>query len=216
MLPVVARRAALVPPRGLRRGESTAPRFDIGPAISSSAAGEYGDEQRHAATAEGAAISRVAFVIGEVVFLAAAQVFGGPPWTLVGAVAFVALAFGGTRITTLALLASSLVWLALAKATGNRELFFPYAMHLASVVACRRSGSSALPGLPGACAVVAAFLAIRVAQQATLPVLAVEFAVAAAILAGAALARLRFPRGPLGDGAIVAASAVLACLGLLL
>lgn len=216
MLPVVACRAALVPPRSLRGGESTAPRFDIGPAIPSPETGEYGDAARRAATEEGAAISRVAFVIGEVVFLAAAHVFGGPPWTLVGAVAFVALAFGGIRTTTLALLASSLVWLALAKATGNRELFFPYSMHLASVVVCRRSEGSALSGLPGACAVVAAFLAIRVAQQATLPVLAVEFAVAAAILAGAALVRPRFPPGPLMDGAIVAASAVLARVGLLL
>jgi hypothetical protein len=123
------------------------------------------------ATAEATTISRFAnagigFIVGEIMFLAVAHACGGPPWTIVAMVAFIALAFSGPWVSTLALLAPGLLWLALFQFTGNRELFFPYAMQLAAVVACRVGGG---PGrrLAGGGVVIAAFLAIRVAQQAT-------------------------------------------------
>jgi hypothetical protein len=159
-------------------------------------------------------MQRIGFIVGEVAFLAVAQLVGGPPWTLVGGAAFVLLAFTGPRLDTLLLAAPSLAWLGASIATGNRELFFPYAMHLAAVVLCRLFGRGAAWGLAAGGLVAAVFLAIRVAQQATPRVLAVECAVAAAILAGAAVARARWPQGGAVDAAIVVASALLAYAGL--
>jgi len=159
---------------------------------------------------------RIWFIVGEVSFLAAAQIFGGPPWTLVGGVAFVLLAFAGSSVESLLLAASSLAWLAASIATGDRELFFPYAMQLAAVALCGLAKRGPAWGLAGGGMVAAAFLAVRVAQQAAPRVLAVEGAVAAAILAGAAVACARWPRRGAFDAAIIAASALLAYAGLAL
>jgi len=177
---------------------------------------KYRGLAQDSATAEGATISRVGFIIGEILFLATAQIWGGPPWTLVGVIAFLLLAFARPGVEVLGLVAPSLIWLGLAQATDNRELFFPYTMHLAAVVVCRLANRSAALGLLGGGAVVAAFLVIRVAQQATPRVLAVECAVAAAILAAATFARARFPRHAGMDAAIIAAAALLAYAGLAL
>lgn len=172
------------------------------------------------ATAEATTISRFAnagigFIVGEIVFLAVAHACGGPPWTIVAMVAFIALAFSGPWVSTLALLAPGLLWLALFQFTGNRELFFPYAMHLAAVVACRVGGG---PGrrLAGGGVVIAAFLAIRVAQQATPLVLAVELAVAAAILAATVVVRSRLLPHLGVEAAIVATAGLAAYAGLAL
>lgn len=126
------------------------------------------------------------FIIVELLFLAVTHFFGGPPWTVIGALAVVLLALGGIRIESLAIVVPSLAWLALSHTTGNRELFFPYTMYLASYVAMRgsdRADRAEWLGPLGGAAIVAAFLVIRILQQATLRVLAVEFVVAAAILA---------------------------------
>ncbi|MFM9057800.1 MAG: hypothetical protein ACKOSQ_01515 [Planctomycetaceae bacterium] len=159
-------------------------------------------------------MQRNGFLAGEVVFLVVAQLVGGLPWTLVGGVAFVLLGFAGPCIEAVLLAAPSLGWLGASIATGNRELFFPYAMHLAAVALCRLATRGVGVGLAGGGVVAAAFLAIRVAQQATPRVLAVESAVAAAILAGVAFARARLPQGGIVDAAIVAGAALLACAGL--
>jgi hypothetical protein len=133
------------------------------------------------------------FIVVELLFLAVAHVFGGPPWTVIGALAVVLLALGGIRIESLALMVPSLAWLALSHATGNRELFFPYTMYLASCVALRDSQRATQRvtwlGPLGGAAIVATFMVIRILQQATLRVLAVEFVVAAAILALVVVAR---------------------------
>ena len=129
----------------------------------------------------------VIFIIVELLFLALTHLFGGPPWTVIGAIAVVAQTLGGLRSESLAFVMPSLAWLALSHATGNRELFFPYTMYLASCVALRDSQQatqrSAWLGPLGGVAIVAAFMIIRILQQATVRVLAVEFVVAAAILA---------------------------------
>jgi hypothetical protein len=132
-------------------------------------------------------MSHLIFIIVELLFLAVAHIFGGPPWTVIGALAVVAQTLGGVRIESLALVVPSLAWLALSHATGNRELFFPYTMYLASCVALQDSQRAAqraawLGPLSGA-AIVATFMVVRILQQATVRVLAVEFVVAAAILA---------------------------------
>ncbi|MEX0669909.1 MAG: hypothetical protein WD060_05585 [Pirellulales bacterium] len=161
-------------------------------------------------------ISRVGFIVGEVVFLAIVQSYGGPPWTLVAVVAFIALAFTRPWAATLGLVVPGLLWLALFRATGNRELFFPYAMHLAAVAAFRTGDRGATWSLLGGGIVVGVFLVIRVFQDATTRVLAVELAVAAAILTAAVALRACCPRRVTIDAAIIAASALLAYAGLAL
>jgi hypothetical protein len=123
-------------------------------------------------------MSHVIFIIVELLFLAVTHMFGGPPWTVIGAIAVVAQSLGGARFESLAFVMPSLAWLALSHATGNRELFFPYAMYLASCVALRDSQQATqrmawLGPLSGA-AIIAAFMVIRILQQATVRVLAVE------------------------------------------
>lgn len=159
-------------------------------------------------------MQRIGFIVGEVVFLAVAQLVGGPPWTLVGGVGFVLLAFTAPGVGPLLLALPSLAWLGASAATGNRELFFPYAMHLAAVALCMNAGRGVGRGLAAGGIVAAAFLAVRVAQQATPRVLAVECAVAVAILVGVAVARTRRPQGGALDAALVIAAAVLAYAGL--
>ena len=132
-------------------------------------------------------MAHLIFIIVELLLLAVAHRFGGPPWTVIGALAVVLLALRGIRIESLALVVPSLAWLALSHATGNRELFFPYTMYLASCVALldsqRSTQRAAWLGPLGGAAIVATFMVIRILQQATVRVLAVEFVVAAAILA---------------------------------
>lgn len=148
--------------------------------------------------------------------LAVAHGYGGPPWTLVAVATFLLLAFTDPLAMTLGLLAPSLVWLAIFRITGDREFFFPYCMHLAVLVACRFSDRGRVWAVGGGAAVVACFLAIRAGQRATLAVLGVEVAVAAAILVGASLVRPWCPRRAVADAAIVATSSLLACAGLAL
>ena len=125
----------------------------------------------------------VIFIIVELLFLAITHFFGGPPWTVIGVIAVVAQTLGGVRIDSLALVVPSLAWLALSHATGNRELFFPYTMYLASCVALRATERTPWLGPLGGAAIVALFMVIRILHQATVRVLVVEFVVAAAILA---------------------------------
>jgi hypothetical protein len=126
----------------------------------------------------------------ELLFLAAAHVFGGPPWTLLGMLAFVAQVVVDFRVRPLVVLVPSLVWLAGFHTTGNRELFFPYAMYLATYVALLLADRTAWLGCLGGGFMVAAFLVIRVLQAATAAVLVVELVVAAAILAIALAAHI--------------------------
>ncbi len=128
-------------------------------------------------------MAHLILIIVELIFLAVAHCFGGPPWAVIGALAVVLLALGGIRIESLALMVPSLVWLGLSHATGNRELFFPYTMYLASCVALRATERTPWLGPLGGAAIVALFMVIRILQQATVRVLVVEFVVAAAILA---------------------------------
>lgn len=167
------------------------------------------------ATVSGFANVGIGFIVGEIVFLAVTHVGGGPPWTIVAMAAFVALAFSGPWVSTLALVAPSLLWLALFQVTGNRELFFPYAMHLAAVVALRVGGGPARR-LAGGGIVIATFLALRVAQQATPRVLAVELAVAAVILAVTVALQFWAPPHRGLEAATVAAAGLAAYAGLAL
>ena len=164
---------------------------------------------------------RLTFIVVEVLFLAIAHFYGGPPWAIVGMVAFIAQivtqTFNGFRTDALALVVPSLLWLAFFRATGNRELFFPYTMYLAIGVAVRAAERSSWLGLGGGGLVVAVFMIIRVLQNATSRVLAVELAIAAAILAFALAAHAwSRTQTTTRDAAIVAVSSLLAYASLAL
>jgi hypothetical protein len=158
------------------------------------------------------------FILVELLFLASTHLFGGPPWTVIGVLAFLGLSFSGSRGSGLAILAPSLLWLVLARLTGNRELFFPYTIYLAAFVATELSAKRWWLGVAGAAGVIAAFMAIRTMQNAGTRVLLVELAIAAAILL-AIFAAIHLSRRTAGrrfqiDAAIVAAASLLAYAGL--
>jgi len=156
-----------------------------------------------------------AFIAVELAFLALAHLLGGPAWTVLGMIAFVAQATGGLRPAALATLVPALAWAVAAKTTGNRELYFPFAMHLAAVTAAIPPTTHRLGSLVAGSAVVATFLAIRWLQAATPRVLAVEAVAAAVVLVAAVVARERFADAA-GRWWIPAAASLLAyaCLAL--
>lgn len=101
---------------------------------------------------------------------------------------------------------TSLLWLALFAATQDRRFFFPFTMHYAAALGqLWRRGLVAGPAV-----IVGVFAVIRLVQSVTLPVLAVELAVAAAAVFAAMLCR-RF-----GSVAATSASSVVALTGLAL
>lgn len=180
---------------------------------------------------EGSAVSGILLLLAEFTLLAAAQVFGGPPWTVLAAVAIVLESAAGLRLAGLLRLSGAFVWLAAFVVTGNRELFFCFAMTLAAHATMQFVTRSWQAGGLAGGLVVAAFLGFRVAQQATARVLAVEALVALAILAASLLAHGLLARSSAatttdadeataraalirGDTAIVAAAAVASYCGL--
>lgn len=157
-----------------------------------------------------------AFLLAEAAFLAVAHVYGGPTWTILGGLAFFGRIVSGSRQPPLAALYAAIVWLAVSWATGSREYFFPYSMHLAACVAVAFGQRSGWLGGLGGLAVAAAFMVVRVLQQATPRVLLVEGLVAAVILVAVVAAAVRL-RGRSGAAvAIVAVAAALAWAGLAL
>ena len=140
------------------------------------------------------------FMSLELIFLIIAQAVGGPAWTGLAVIACIVLAFTGMQPGRLAVLYPGLAWLAAYRLTGNRELFFPYAMVLATAVAVLLPRHRFYPAAIGGGVLVAAFLAIRTYQGAGGRVLAVESAVAVVIL-GIALAT----RSWTGDGVLARA-----------
>jgi len=161
--------------------------------------------------------ARALFIATELLFLAVAARVGGPPWMLLGTIAVGGVALADLRPGALLHLCPALVWLGLSSATGNRELFFPYAMFLASQLALVLSvawgrGTGAL----GGGAIVAAFMAIRTLQRASAGVLAVELAVAIAILLAVFAARRLPHRSATTDMLIAVAASLLAYTSLAL
>ncbi len=151
------------------------------------------------------------FLLLEAAFLGAGFLLAGPPATLLCMLAVWAQLLVDGRVASLWLLLPSLGWLGLSAASGNRELFFPFAMYLAGFVALRLGSRGRWQAWLGGAAVVAAFLAIRVMQAATWPVLFVEAVAAAVILAAMVVVGLRCRRGSPAEAAVVVAGSLAAC-----
>lgn len=166
--------------------------------------------------APGQGLRSAAFLLAEAAFLAVAHVFGGPTWTILGGLAFLGRIASGSRQPPLAMLLAALVWLAAARATGSREYFFPYSMHLAACLAVAFGQRSAWLGGLGGLAIAAAFMLVRVLQRATPRVLLIEGLVAVVILVAVVAAATKC-RGRSGAAvAIVAVAGALAVAGLAL
>jgi len=117
------------------------------------------------------------FMVAEVAFLLAVHLLGGVAWVGLGLLAVLGQIVTSLRVAAIAVLLPAVAWAVAHRLTGNRELFFPYAMALATEAAGRCAGR--FPGRPrlaaalGGALMVAAFLGV-------------EAAVAAVILAGVA------------------------------
>lgn len=163
-------------------------------------------------------VAFVLLVVAELVILAVAQGAGGMPWTVLVALALLVESIGGLSACGLAGVASALAWVVAFRVTGNRELFFPFTMHLAAHVGLRLAERDQRVGMGGGALMVVVFLAFRVMQRATPRVLVVEAAVATAILAALfALHRLVVPsRHGVRDVALTVAASLAAYAGLAL
>jgi predicted GNAT family N-acyltransferase len=156
------------------------------------------------------------FIAAQLAFLAAAHVLGGPPWVALGVLAFAGQIAAEFRLRPLVGLAPAGFWMAAHQLTGDRDLFFPYAMALAAHLAGQFFGRGRVAAAAAGGLVVAAFLAIRVGQAATAKVLAVEAAVAAAILAVTVAVLPAAVNRPWGAVIVTAIASLLAYAGLAL
>ena len=73
---------------------------------------------------------KLVFLITEVGFLVVLAVWGGPAWVGVVVPAIFVEIYSGSQLHSLGMLMPAAIWLGLCTLTGNRELFFPYAMYV--------------------------------------------------------------------------------------
>lgn len=163
----------------------------------------------------------VGLLLVEAAFLVTAHVVGGPPWTVVAAIAFAVLGIGGRRHDgtmreSVWLILPSLGWLAGFWVSGNRELFFPYSMYLAGHAALTARHRGMIAACLAGGIVGGGFLVIRAMEAATPRVLAIEAAAAGAILATSCLLMTRRERSIAGDGLILAGASAAAFVALAL
>ena len=157
-----------------------------------------------------------AFIAGELLFLAAAHFLGGPSWVALGVLAFAGQVAADFRLRPLIGFLPAAGWIAAHQLTGNRELFFPYAMALATHLAGQFVGRGRLAAAVAGGLVVASFLGIRILQAATAEVLAVELAVAAAILVAVVAVLPAALKRPWGAAVVTILASLAAFLGLAL
>jgi hypothetical protein len=114
---------------------------------------------------------------------------GGWPFALISLIALLLIPRGALSVKIVALTAAfGLLWLVVYKATGDRRIFFPFAMQFALQMAFFRR-----PMILGWGPIIVAFFVVRILQGATLHVLIVEAAVAFAVGLVTLLAARRSP-----------------------
>ena len=138
-------------------------------------------------------------------WLALCAILGGWEWCAVS-LAALALLWRRKPASTGLLVsgALSLLWLLAFRLTGDRRLFFPYAMQVAVQIPVLLAHKMARPSLLGGGAILIVFLVIRIWQAASVEVLAVESIAGAAILFMTNLTGLKSPNiaHHLGAGAL--------------
>jgi glucose-6-phosphate-specific signal transduction histidine kinase len=121
--------------------------------------------------------------LAAVAALAIATLWGGWEWAmpcLIGLLVLWRVEFD--FLSVLATLGCSFFWLSLYLWTGDRRMFFPYSIQIAVQMVCLLHGRMLMPAVLGGGSVIALFTMVRIAQSASIGVLAVELAVAAATL----------------------------------
>ena len=83
------------------------------------------------------AVVKAAFLITEVGFLSALAVWGGPAWVGVVVPAIFIEVYCGSQLRSFGMLMPAGIWLVLCTLTGNRELFFPFAMYVMAFMVSR-------------------------------------------------------------------------------
>jgi hypothetical protein len=137
---------------------------------------------------------------------------GGWPFAAISLAVLVVLSRGAFDATTVLLTAGvGMLWLGLFLFTGDRRLFFPFTIQFALQAAFQRR-----PAFLGCAGIVGVFLMIRMVQGATLEVLLVELAVAAAVVGVSMSAYMRTSGGWISRLGWAGFGSFLAFLGLAL
>ena len=127
--------------------------------------------------------SAIQYLITTSALLAITLLLGGRPWAVVCLVALVIQVLTQPQnAKTIVGIAPCILWLFFFRCTGNRELFFPFSMYLASYAGLLMAGRILPLGILTGGIVLAAFASVRVMQLAPKDVLGVELAVACAIM----------------------------------
>ena len=156
-------------------------------------------------------------ILASLTVLAVSAWFGGWPWTLVAAIVLFELCRGKQRSlhSVCATAIPSLLFLAIFAWTRDRRLFFPYSMQYAAQLACLWRGRFRHSAVTGGVAIITVFIAIRIVQDATPAVLAVEIVVAIASVAVGLAACGAKDRRPARRAAAALLASLVAYAGLL-
>ena len=139
----------------------------------------------------------------------------GWPWALTGFAALIAVPRNKLSLGTAGGVAGiGLAWICLFFLTGDRRLFFPYTVQFAVQEICLLHGRVSRSALVGAVSSMSLFTAVRLIQGVTLPVLLVEWVVAAAVLAVITVVWRRSPQTTSARLGLALAGSLLACAGL--
>ncbi len=158
-----------------------------------------------------ASLSRLIYVVP----LLAIWLVAGPEWFAVYLIAIYLLdrSLSSVKLTLVATL-PSLIWLGLSVATGNRELYFPFSIFLATQTGFAYSSADVWRGTVFSLFVLGGFLVVRSLQDASSTVLLLEFGVALTILQIALLMYLASRRGILTGITLAAIASVAGFVGL--
>lgn len=127
-------------------------------------------------------VEKTTFLVTEVGFLSGLGFWGGPAWVCIFVPVLLVEIFCGSQTRSLGMLMPAGLWLVLCRFTGNRELFFPYAMYVMAFMMSRLWERGRGTAIMGGLFCGGLFLFIRRLQNATMSVLLVEGVVAAGII----------------------------------
>ena len=125
---------------------------------------------------------KTGFLLLEGVFLLGLAFWGGPVWISIVVPALLIEVYCGSQLHSLGMLIPCSAWLVLSNVTGNRELYFPFAMYVMAFMVSRLWEKGRRVAALGGFLCGGFFLTIRWLQQASMSVLFVEGVVAAGIL----------------------------------